>query len=121
MFFIEILNFGAGDDTGVYWNEGKEYSREVMLFFAIAMEKSLFGKFFFGKKLRSSQSLDFKILLPTKNGEMDIEFMENFITETQTRYITERIAELETYLSAFNLKNGLTTQLSEPKQKTCVD
>lgn len=119
--FYRDFEFGAGDDTGVYWNEEKEYSREAMLFFAIAMEKSLFGKFSFGNKLRSSQSLDFKILLPTKNGEIDIEFMENFITETQTRYITERIAELETYLSAFNLKNDLTTQLSELKQKTCAD
>jgi len=44
----------------VYCNDKKEYSKEVMLFFATSMEKSISGKFDFGKKLRSSQSLNFK-------------------------------------------------------------
>ncbi len=61
--FYRDYDFGAGDDTGVYWNNEKEYSKETMLFFAISIEKSLFGKFSFGTKLRSSQSLNFKIQL----------------------------------------------------------
>ncbi|NCC69234.1 MAG: hypothetical protein EOM14_13770 [Clostridia bacterium] len=51
--FYRDFEFGAGDDTGVYWNdnEGKEYSKEAMLFFAIVIAKSLSGKFSFGIEL----------------------------------------------------------------------
>lgn len=67
--FYRDYAFGAGDDTGVYWNDRIEYSRCVMLFFAVAMQKALNGKFSYGKKLRSSQSLNFKMMLPINNGE----------------------------------------------------
>lgn len=53
-----------------------------MLFFAIAINRALHGKFSYGKKLRSSQSLDIKIKLPiTNTGEIDYTFMETFIRE----------------------------------------
>lgn len=92
--FYRDYDFGAGDDTGVYWNTEKEYSKETMLFFAISMEKSLLGKFSYGKKLRSSQSLNFKIQLPIKNGEIDFDFMEGFIADMEF----ERITNLKAYL-----------------------
>jgi hypothetical protein len=103
--FYRDYDFGAGDDTGVYWNDEKEYSKETMLFFAVAMEKSLLGKFSFGKKLRSSQSLNFKIQLPIKNDEIDFEFMESFIAELEAG----RIAELEAYLLATGLNDYTLT------------
>ena len=112
--FYRDYDFGAGDDTGVYWNNEKEYSKETMLFFAISMEKSLLGKFSFGKKLRSSQSLNFKIQLPIKNGEIDFEFMECFIAELEA----ERIVELEAYLSATGLKDYTLTVEEEQVQAT---
>src|SRR5690606_27132980 len=31
--FYRDYSFGAGDDTGVYWNDVKNYSKPVMLFF----------------------------------------------------------------------------------------
>jgi len=77
--FYRNYDFGAGDDTGVYWNESKEYSQSVMLYFAAAISRSLRGRFSYGKKLRSSQSLKFKINLPAVNDRIDYEFMENFI------------------------------------------
>ena len=77
--FYRNYDFGAGDDTGVYWNESKEYSQSVMLYFAAAISRSLRGRFSYGKKLRSSQSLKFKINLPAVNGRIDYDFMENFI------------------------------------------
>ncbi len=111
--FYRDYDFGAGDDTGVYWNNEKEYSKETMLFFAVSMEKSLFGKFSFGKKLRSSQSFDFKIQLPIKNGKIDFEFMESFIAEMEAERIAEleaeRIAKLEAYLLATGLKDYTLT------------
>jgi hypothetical protein len=111
--FYRDYDFGAGDDTGVYWNNEKEYSKETMLFFAISMEKSLLGKFSFGKKLRSSQSLNFKTHLPIKNGEIDFEFMESFIAELEA----ERIAGLESYLSVAGLKDYALT----PEEQQALD
>lgn len=78
--FYRNYDFGAGDDTGVYWSDEKEYSKNTMLFFTTSIEKSISGKFDFGKKLRSSQSLNFTMKLPTKNGEPDFKVMETFIS-----------------------------------------
>ena len=108
--FYRDYDFGAGDDTGVYWSDKKEYSKETMLFFAIAMEKSLIGKFSFGKKLRSSQSLDFKMQLPIKNGELDYEFMEIFVAELAA----QRVAELAAHLKVTGLNDYHLT--AEEKQ-----
>jgi hypothetical protein len=87
--FYRNYPFGAGDDTGVYWNIEKEHSKEKMLFFATSMERSLFGKFSYGKKLRSSQSLDFKMILPTKNNQPDYETMETLISAIQKLVIKD--------------------------------
>lgn len=108
--FYRNYDFGAGDDTGVFWNDKENYSRETMLFISISMRQSLLGKFSYGKKLRSSQSLDFKIQLPIKNGKIDFDFMESFIAELEA----ERIAELEAYLSVTGLKDYNLT--NEEKQ-----
>lgn len=78
--FYRNYNFGAGDDTGVYWNDKAEYSKESMLFFASSMEKSILGKFNYGKKLRSSKSFDFKMKLPTRDKKPDYETMETIVS-----------------------------------------
>ena len=120
--FYRDYAFGAGDDTGVYWNDEIEYSKETMLFFTIAMQKALSGKFFYGKKLRSSQSFNLKMKLPVKDGKIDFDFMESFIAELEARRIAElearRIAELEAYLSVTGLKNYT---LTEEEQKAIRD
>lgn len=77
--FYRDYEFGAGDDTGVYYNVARKYAKETMLYFTTAISKSLLGKFSYGQKLRSSQSLKFKISLPTKNDQIDYDFMQNFI------------------------------------------
>ena len=99
--FYRDYAFGAGDDTGVYWNDRIEYSRGVMLFFAVAMQKALIGKFSYGKKLRSSQSLKFKMMLPINNGEIDFDFMESFVAELEA----QRVAELSAYLTVSGYDN----------------
>ena len=99
--FYRDYAFGAGDDTGVYWNDKTTYSKNTMIFFSISMAKALLGKFSFGKKLRSSQSLDFTMLLPTKNGQIDFEFIESFIRELEE----ERIRELTAYLTVSGFDN----------------
>lgn len=112
--FYRNYAFGAGDDTGVYWNDEITYSKNTMLFFSIAMAKALLGKFSFGKKLRSSQSLDFKMFLPTKNGQIDFDFMESFIRELEE----ERIRELTAYLTVSGFDNY---ELSNSERKALAD
>ena len=87
--FYRNYDFGAGDDTGVYWNSEKIYSEKTMLYLTSSMSKLTSGKFDFGNKLRSSQSLDFKIQLPTQNNKPNYELMESFITAIQKLVIKE--------------------------------
>ena len=106
--FYRSYEFGAGDDTGVYWNDQQDYSPGVMLFIAATIGKSLIGKFSYGHKLRSSQSLDFAISLPqTQSGMLDLEFMERFVRELEE----SRLRELEAYLIATGLNDYHLTKL----------
>lgn len=118
--FYRDFDFGAGDDTGVYWNDKIQYSKKTMLFFSIAMEKALLGKFSYGKKLRSSQSLNIKMKLPIKNGKIDFQFIDSFITEMET----EQIAKLDKFLiennlSDYNLSEKEKEALANYKKLKC--
>lgn len=98
--FYRNYNFGAGDDTGVYYNDHNNYSQKVMLFFATSMGKSILGKFSYGKKLRSSQSKNFKMKIPiTQNNQPDFSSMSTLIFAIQklvikdvVNYADEKIA-----------------------------
>ena len=87
--FYRSYDFGAGDDTGVYWNDKTQYSKEAMLYLTTAMEKTLLGKYSYGKKLRSSQSFNFKMQLPTKDGKIDFSYMELLISAIQKLVIKD--------------------------------
>ena len=97
--FYRNYNYGAGDDTGVYWNNKIEYSKETMLFFATSMEKSIAGKFDYGNKLRSSQSLDFKMKLPTKDKKPNYELMETLISAIQKLVIKDVVLYTDSKIS----------------------
>ena len=49
---------------------------------------------------------DIKVSMPTNNGEIDFDFMENFVAELEAR----RVAELEAYLLATGLKDYALTE-----------
>jgi len=87
--FYRNYEYGAGDDTGVYWNSKLDYSKEAMLFFTSSMKKSVLGKFDYGNKLRSSQSFDFKMQLPIKGQKPDFEIMETIISAIQKLVIKD--------------------------------
>lgn len=112
--FYRDYAFGAGDDTGVYWNDKITYSKETMLFFAVAMKKSLEGRYSYGKKLRSSQSLYFKMKLPIRDNKIDFAFIDNFIAELEA----ERLAELEAYLLVTGFKDY---ELTDEEQKALTN
>lgn len=100
--FYRNYDFGAGDDTGVYWNEKQIYSPSTMLFFVAAISAAIKGKYSYGHKLRSSQSLDFTIRLPqTNTGDINFTFIESCLRELEE----SRLRELETYLIASGLKD----------------
>lgn len=107
--FYRDYAFGAGDDTGIYWSTEKHYSKAVMLFLAAAMRKSLQGQFDYGKKLRSSQSLNLKMMLPVKNGDPDYDFMEQFVATLEY----ERIVELDAYLAVTGLNDYTLTAVEK--------
>ena len=71
-----------------------------MLFFACAMEKSIKGKFSYGKKLRSSQSFNLKMQLPTKNNSPDYSIMETFISAIQKLVIKDVVLYAENKIAA---------------------
>ncbi|GIZ14496.1 type I restriction modification protein [Capnocytophaga catalasegens] len=87
--FYRNYDFGAGDDTGVYWNAKTELSKEVMLFLTKASEKALEGKFSYGKKLRSSQSLKLQMMLPTQNNAPNYDYMALLISAIQKLVIKD--------------------------------
>lgn len=87
--FYRNYDFGAGDDTGVYWNDEKNYSKQIMLYLATSMAKSLSGKFSYGKKLRSSQSFNFKITLPELEKHINYTLIETFISAIQKLVIKD--------------------------------
>lgn len=100
--FYRDYAFGAGDDTGVYWNDSINYSRKKMLFISTSMEKSLLGQFDFGKKLRSSQSSNFQMKLPIKDNQPDYQLMEIFISAIQKQVIKDVVLYTDKKLNVTN-------------------
>ena len=98
--FYRNYHYGAGDDTGVYWNVRKEYSKETMLYLTASVSKLVSGKFDFGNKLRSSQSLNFKIQLPTHNNKPNYLLMDTFITAIQKLVIKEVVSFADRKIAA---------------------
>ena len=98
--FYRSFAYGLGDDTGAYWSDEKEYSKEEMLFFTAAIGKSLAGKYSYGHKLRSSQSLGFKMLLPVRDGAPDYAAMQDFISAVQKLVIKDVVKYAEDKINA---------------------
>ena len=98
--FYRNYAYGMGDDTGAYWSDEKEYTKEQMLFFAGAISKSLIGKYSYGHKLRSSQSFGFKMLLPVRDGSLDYESMQNFISAVQKLVIKDVVDYADNKIAA---------------------
>ena len=82
--FYRDYAFGAGDDTGVFWNSDDRFDKFQMLFLASVINKFLAGKYDYGHKLRASRTLDFEILLPVSADNVpDFDFMTTVMKATQ--------------------------------------
>ncbi|ASF45962.1 restriction endonuclease subunit S [Methylovulum psychrotolerans] len=96
--------YGCDDHIAVVHTEN--LPKFAALFVTAAIHKSSYtGKFDYGRNFYAKDADELNILLPTKNGEIDFEFMESFIAELEA----ERIAELEAYLLATGLKDYTLT------------
>ncbi len=108
MFYQEKPYF-TGDKIKIIKPKDDKFNKQNALFFVLAMTKS-FSSFTWG-----GSSFNVKIIanqlikLPTKNGKIDFDFMESFISELEA----ERIAELEAYLAANGLEDYTLTSEEE--------
>ena len=105
MFYQEKPYF-TGDKIKILKSKDERFSKKNAQFFILSMSKTFssfsWGGSSFNVKILANQ----KIQLPTKNGKIDFEFMESFITKLET----ERINKLETYLIATGLNNYILTE-----------
>jgi hypothetical protein len=85
----------------------RDFIKSEGIFISAMINRRFDGLFSYGSQISSSKlkNDDFKIQLPTKNNQIDFDFMESFIVELEA----ERIADLEAYLSATGLKNYILT------------
>ncbi|MBU0279382.1 restriction endonuclease subunit S, partial [Gemella sp. zg-1178] len=72
-----------------------------LIYVVAAFKKSAAGKFNYGNKFNRNIAKELLIQLPTKNGEIDFEFMDAYISELEE----ERISELAAYLTVSGLDN----------------
>lgn len=98
--FYRNYDFGAGDDTGVYWNDAKKYSKKQMIFFAASMKRSLLNKFSYGKKLRSSESYDIQMMLPIKDEKIDYDYMNMLVSAIQKLIIKDVVSYADREIEA---------------------
>lgn len=93
-----------------------ELTKWEWLFMTGMLNKRFIWKYSYGSQLSSSKlkNENFKIQLPTKNWEIDFEFMEMFIKELESYHIKE----LESYLQVTWLKDY---NLIEQEEKSLND
>lgn len=84
----------------------KPFNKSIASVIISASRISTSKQYDYGNKFNRVEMNKTKIQLPTKNGKIDFEFMENFIAELET----ERIKNLETYIVATCLKDYTLTK-----------
>ncbi len=99
--FYRGHKFGAGDDTGVYWRDKEQFSKENMLFLATSMACAIKGKYCYGRKLRSSQSKEIKMAVINKNGYPDYTAMKDLISAIQKLVIKDVVQYADKKLAAY--------------------
>lgn len=85
------------------------FNKSIANIIISACRVSTSQKYDYGNKFNRDAMNKTKIKLPAKNGNMDFEFMENFIAELEA----ERLAELEAYLSTTGLRDYTLTNEEE--------
>lgn len=104
MFYQETPYF-TGDKIKILKAKDKRFNKNNAQFFLSTMAKA-FSTFSWGSSSFNVDIIkDQKIQLPTKNGKIDFDFMESFISELEA----ECTAELKAYLLATGLEDYTLT------------
>jgi hypothetical protein len=109
-FSIATYSFCVADNVKVLAVKDK-LSIRVLLYIVSSWQRCIPNKGY-SRHWSVAQKILFK--LPTKNGEIDFEFMENLVARLEA----ERIAELEAYLVASGLKDY---KLTKEEQKVLAE
>lgn len=82
------------------------FNKSIASIIISACRVSTSQKYDYGNKFNRDAMNKTKIKLPTKDGKIDFEFMENFIAELEA----ERLARIEAYLITTGLKDYTLTE-----------
>lgn len=91
----------------------EKLNRVNQMFIIASIDKVIKRKYSYNNKATKIELKNTVIKLPIKNGKVDFEFMENYISELETQHITK----LENFLSASGLGNYILTD----KEKEVLD
>ena len=83
----------------------EKLNRINQMFIIGAIDRVIKSKYSYNQKATKIELKNTKIQLPTKNGEIDFEYMESFIAQIEN----DRIARLDEYLVKSGLKNYTLT------------
>jgi hypothetical protein len=103
--FYQKQKFFTGNKVKVLKAKFKKQNERVMQYITASFQKSL-DTFTWGTGSTVETITLTNIQLPTKNGKIDFDFMEQFIAEIET----ERIIKLNAYLIATGLKDYTLTE-----------
>lgn len=99
----------------------KRFNKSIASVIISACRVSTAKKYDYGNKFNRNAMNNTKIQLPTKNGEIDFDFMENFIAKLEKEHIVEleaeRVAEMEAYL----LATGFTDYILSKEEKAVLE
>lgn len=109
-FNISTEDFCVADNVKVLLPKNK-LCINTLLFIISAWKKCIEDK---GYKRHWSIAQEVEFKLPTKDGKIDFDFMEDFVAELEA----QRVAELEAYLSVTGLKD---THLSNEEEQVLLD
>lgn len=112
--FYQERPYFTGDKIKVFKPKLSRFGKDNAQFFLAAMRRS-FARFSWGESSYNVEILkNQRIWLPTRNTQIDFEFMESFIAELEARRIVEmeaqRSRELKAYLAVIRQKSHVLTE-----------
>ena len=112
IFYQPYPFVGYSHIQGLY-PKNREWSKNALLYVVVSFRKSSNGLFDYGNKFNRAIASDMSIALPTRESEIDFEFMERFIALLNA----QRLALLNAYLSVTGLKDYTLTPEEEQAVK----
>lgn len=99
--FYQANDFTVLQDSYAFKFKDNDIDISNIHSFVVTSLNKIFFKYNWNNKSGWNKIKEEYIKLPTKNNQIDFDFMENFVTQLEA----ERIAQLEAYLSASGLDN----------------